>query len=113
MGSNPTPSAILLPSLSSGVHPELYWLYVLQSSKDSRFYTGVTSDLRRRIREHNSGKVRSTRTRCPLFLVYTETFESKTKALAREAYFKTPEGGVLKQQLATQRRNWKTSDQDN
>ncbi len=29
----------------------MYWVYVLQSSKDSRFYTGVTSDLRRRIRD--------------------------------------------------------------
>jgi putative endonuclease len=90
----------------------LYWVYVLQSSKDSRFYTGVTSDLRRRIREHNSGKVRSTKARRPLSLVYTEIFQTKNKAFAREAYFKTPEGGVLKQQLAAQRRNSKTSVQD-
>ncbi len=58
--ANPTPSATLPPSLSSEVHPNLYWVYVLQSSKDSRFYTGVTSDLSRRIRDHNSGNVRST-----------------------------------------------------
>jgi len=74
----------------------LYWVYVLQGSKDSRFYTGVTSDLRRRIREHNSGKVRSTRTRCPLFLVYTETFETKTKALARESLLQNARGRRVK-----------------
>jgi len=47
-----------------------------------------------------------------LSLVYTEVFQTKNEALTREAYFKTPEGGVLKQQLVTQRRNWKTSAQN-
>jgi len=77
----------------------LYWLYVLKSAKDSRLYTGVTCNLQRRIREHNSGKVRSTRTRQPLFLAHHELFQTKSQALARERFFKTPAGGALKQQL--------------
>jgi putative endonuclease len=78
----------------------MHWVYVLRSPKDSRLYTGVTADLRRRIREHNLGKVRSTRSRCPLSLVYYEVFDTRKDALARESYLKTPEGGSLKQILA-------------
>jgi putative endonuclease len=78
----------------------MFWVYVLRSRTDSRLYTGVTGDLHRRFREHNAGKVRSTRVRRPLDLVYFESFETKIEALAREVYFKTPEGGALKQKLA-------------
>ncbi len=80
----------------------IYWVYILRSDRDARLYTGVTSDLPRRLREHNAGKVRSTRARRPLALVYTEVFRTKNEALARETYFKTPEGGTLKQHLAAQ-----------
>ena len=59
----------------------------------------MTADLKRRLREHNSGRVRSTSSRRPLSLVYFETFETKAEALARETYFKTPEGGLTKQRL--------------
>ena len=38
----------------------------------------------------------------PLSLEYTEVFRTKNEALARETYFKTPEGGALKQRLAAQ-----------
>ncbi len=77
----------------------MHWVYVLRSEKDGRLYTGVTSDLPRRLREHRNGSVRSTRARRPLILVYTEEFESKQVAHRRERYLKTPEGGALKQEL--------------
>ena len=80
----------------------IYWVYILRSDRDPRLYTGVTSDLPRRLREHNAGKVRSTRARRPLSLEYTEVYRTKNEALARETYFKTPEGGALKQHLAAQ-----------
>ena len=81
----------------------MHWVYVLRSANDGRLYTGVTSDLRRRLREHNSGKVRSTRNRRPLVLAYKEGFDTRSDALARETYFKTAEGGVLKRRLAGDR----------
>ena len=74
-------------------------LYVLRSLKDGKLYTGVTSNLKRRLAEHNAGKVRSTATRRPLILVYSERFGSRIEAAARERYFKTAEGGKLKQFL--------------
>jgi putative endonuclease len=80
----------------------MFYVYVLVSEKDGNLYTGVTSDLARRLNEHQHGKVRSTKGRRPLRLVYKEEFDAKHEALAREAYFKTAEGGVLKRRLLSE-----------
>jgi len=85
------------------------WLYVLRSEKDSRLYTGIASDLVRRLREHNQGKVKSTRARRPLVLAYSERFATKSEARTRELYFKTPEGGVLKRKLVERAKTGDTS----
>ena len=79
-------------------------LYILESERDGNLYTGITSDVQRRLREHNAGRVRSTKSRRPLRLIYIEDFSSRSEAFARESYFKTPEGGVLKQRLVAHRR---------
>ncbi len=80
----------------------MYYVYVLKSLKDGNLYTGVTTDLRRRLRDHNAGKTKSLRARRPLRLVFSETYPSRGVALARERFFKTPTGGVLKQKLVTE-----------
>jgi len=69
-----------------------FFTYVLQSKKDGKFYTGFTSDLGKRIIEHNSGKVNSTRMRMPLELVYFEYCLNINDALHREKYLKTTYG---------------------
>ena len=68
------------------------FLYILKSSKDSKRYIGVTSDLQRRIIEHNSGLVKSTKHRKPMELIYVEEFNSKTEAMNREKFFKSGKG---------------------
>ena len=80
----------------------MYYVYVLKSLKDGNLFTGVTANLRRRLREHNTGKTKSLRARRPLRLVFTEAYPSKRQALARERFFKTPAGGVLKQELVAE-----------
>jgi putative endonuclease len=50
----------------------MFYVYVLQSEKDTNFYTGFTNNLKKRINEHNLGKVNSTKSRLPLKLVYYE-----------------------------------------
>ncbi|OGU57781.1 MAG: hypothetical protein A2V66_01340, partial [Ignavibacteria bacterium RBG_13_36_8] len=50
------------------------------------------SNLQRRLTEHNLGKVKSTRNRKPLELIYHEEFSSKSEALKREQFFKTHKG---------------------
>jgi len=78
-----------------------HYVYILQSKKDKNFYTGSTADLRKRVKEHNNGKVKSTKHRPPLKLVYYEAYLLKEDAEAREKYLKTSMGKrVLKKQLA-------------
>ncbi len=80
----------------------MHYVYVLRSLRDGNFYTGVTNDLKRRLGEHQAGKTRSLRARRPLQMVYKEAYRSRSEALARERFFKTPAGGVLKQRLVAE-----------
>lgn len=57
--------------------------------RDGSLYTGWTNNIDRRIRMHNEGKgAKYTRARRPVELVYLETFDSKEKAMSREARIK-------------------------
>jgi len=66
----------------------MFYTYVLVSS-DGKHYIGSTSDLKRRVNQHNAGNVSSTKSRGVMKLVYYEACLSKEKAQAREQYFKT------------------------
>lgn len=70
----------------------MYYTYVIQSNKDRRFYTGFTKDLRNRLKEHNIGKVPSTKSRGPFALVYYEACLNEQDATAREKYLKSGMG---------------------
>jgi len=70
----------------------MYYVYVLQSLKDKRFYTGFTDNLDRRIEEHNNKQEPSTKSRVPFRLVYFEGCLSKKDAIAREKQLKTGKG---------------------
>lgn len=77
-----------------------YFVYVLESYIDGRLYKGQTSDIEKRIIEHNSGKTKSTKGYKPWKLVYFETFETRDEAVIREKYFKTGIGReFLKEKL--------------
>lgn len=79
----------------------MYYVYILQSLKDKKWlYKGSTSDLKRRLTEHNSGKNFSTVPYAPLKLIYYEAYTLKSDAEAREKYLKTSTGmRVIKKQL--------------
>ena len=78
----------------------MFYTYVLYSLKDSRLYTGYTSDLKRRISEHNNGNVSSTKYRRPLLLIYFEGCLSEMDAKIREKYLKSGNGkSYLKNRL--------------
>ena len=79
----------------------MYYTYVLYSVRDGRWYTGATRNLRERVREHESGRVRSTRHRRPFRLIYYEACLSEADARRRERYLKTGRGKrYLRQRLA-------------
>jgi putative endonuclease len=71
---------------------KFYYTYVLHSLKDDNHYTGYTSNLKGRLKQHNDGEVRSTQYRRPLELVYFEACRSMNDALHREKYLKTAYG---------------------
>ncbi|MDD2829142.1 MAG: GIY-YIG nuclease family protein [Sulfuricurvum sp.] len=66
-----------------------YSLYILQCN-DGTYYTGITSELVRRINEHNTSTkgAKYTRNRRPVVLVYHETYPDKSSALKREVQIK-------------------------
>ena len=70
----------------------MYYVYVLLSEKDGRFYTGSTNDLKRRLDEHNAGKVESTKRRKPFKPIYYEACIDEKDARKREKYLKSGMG---------------------
>jgi len=66
----------------------MYYFYVLQSELDKKLYYGQTTDLRKRLAEHNEGQVPSTKQRRPLEIIYYEAYNSKELAIKRERVVK-------------------------
>ena len=66
-----------------------WFVYVLRCADDS-LYTGVTTDIQRRVREHNTlaAGAKYTRVRRPVQLVYTESCIGRSEAQKREAAIK-------------------------
>jgi len=80
----------------------MYYTYVIQSTKDHQWYTGMTADLRSRMANHLKGRVRSTSHRHPLRLVYYEACLNEADGRRRERYLKSGEGKrYLQQRLPT------------
>ena len=66
----------------------MYYVYILKSKKDSRLYTGFTTDLRQRVAEHNNGKSSYAKNFRPWKLIYYEAYLSKKDAQQREKNLK-------------------------
>jgi len=78
----------------------MFYTYFLQSEIVDETYIGYTSDLRKRIKEHNSGFNPSTKRYKPWKLVYYEACLNKDDARRREGYLKTTQGSrLLKRRL--------------
>ena len=76
-----------------------YFVYILKSKKDGALYTGYTADLKERLKAHNSGKVRSTKSKIPWDIVYFERHPSLESVLTRERYLKSSKSKRLKESL--------------
>jgi putative endonuclease len=62
----------------------MHYVYVLACA-DGTFYTGYTTDVERRVAEHNAGEgANYTRGRTPVEPVHVETFETRSAAMSRE-----------------------------
>ena len=67
----------------------MWFVYILRCS-DGSLYTGITTDIERRVKEHNGAKNGSkcSRSRLPVELVYQEEMPDRSRALKREAEIK-------------------------
>ena len=78
----------------------MFYTYVLQCG-DGKMYVGSTVDLRRRMLEHQTGRVTATASRLPIVLEYYEACHSERAARLREKQLKTGFGrAYLKRRLA-------------
>ena len=64
------------------------WNVYILECKDGSLYTGVTTDVKRRFKEHKNKATRYTRSHPPRKITYTENFPTQSQALKREAEIK-------------------------
>ncbi|HFE63577.1 MAG TPA: GIY-YIG nuclease family protein [Caldithrix sp.] len=69
-----------------------YFTYALFSLKDGEIYIGQCRNISNRLKEHNRGKVRSTRSRRPLVIFYFAELKTREEALELEKKWKTAAG---------------------
>jgi putative endonuclease len=67
----------------------MYYVYVIESQENRDLYKGFTTDVNKRLKEHNNGQTPSTRSAVPWRLVYCEVFLDKMDAMEREKYLKS------------------------
>ena len=70
----------------------IYFVYIIQSKKDGSKYTGVTNNILRRMKEHNSGRAQYSATKMPFVLKWYCGFSDRTKAYDFEKYLKSHSG---------------------
>ena len=69
-----------------------FYVYVLESMKDSKRYIGYTHNLKKRLEEHRNSRSFATKFRRPLELIYFEGCLHSEDAKRRERYLKTTQG---------------------
>ncbi|MBI5456942.1 GIY-YIG nuclease family protein [Candidatus Kaiserbacteria bacterium] len=75
----------------------MWVVYFLKSTSKRWYYVGSTNDLERRVKQHDLGRVRSTKNHCPFLLVHTLEFGSEAEARAFERRIKKQR--LLKEQI--------------
>jgi len=73
----------------------MFYAYILKSQTFGTHYYGSTEDLNKRLIDHNSGKVKYTKSRRPWFMHYSEAYDTRSEAYKREKFFKSIDGYVF------------------
>lgn len=69
-----------------------FYIYIIESLIDGKYYIGYTDNLKKRIKEHEHGHNLSTKLRLPFKLIYYEACLSQKDAKRREKYLKSTQG---------------------
>lgn len=67
----------------------MFFVYAINSITRNYIYVGLTNNLERRLREHNSGSNKTTKPYIPFELIITESFNTRIEARVREKYLKS------------------------
>ncbi|MEK7612640.1 MAG: GIY-YIG nuclease family protein [Patescibacteria group bacterium] len=70
----------------------MFWVYALKSVVRNYIYVGLSSNVERRLREHNSGKLRTSKPYRPFNLIYKKEFATRAEARDEEKRLKTGSG---------------------
>jgi len=76
----------------------MYFVYAIKSISRNYIYVGMSENLERRLKQHNNGTNKVTKTYRPFVLLLSEEFESRELARIREKYLKS---GIGKEYLMT------------
>jgi predicted GIY-YIG superfamily endonuclease len=69
-----------------------YSVYILLNKLRTQTYTGVASDVEERLKEHNDGKVLSSRPYRPYEMIHVETYSTLKEARQKELFYKSTTG---------------------
>lgn len=67
----------------------MFYTYILMSLSSGRYYIGSCENIEKRIKQHNTGKEKSTKGFVPWKLVHKESFNSRSNAVIRERQLKS------------------------
>lgn len=86
----------------------MYYTYALKSRIRNYIYVGITSNIKRRLFEHNSGKNKTTKPYAIFDLIFLEKYDTRPEARKREKYLKSGIGkeGLKKYKNMPEWRNW-------
>ena len=79
-----------------------FFVYILLNP-EGRFYIGQTADVKLRLKRHNSGQVRWTKSRGPWEVVYSEEYPTRLEAMAKEKGLKALKSKEALRRLVAQR----------
>ena len=74
----------------------MYYVYLARCIKDKSYYTGTTTDLKRRFNEHNNGSARYTSSKGIFILIWYCAFSNKQAAYDFEKYLKSGSGTAFR-----------------
>jgi len=74
-------------------------VYIIKSLKDNSYYIGHTSDLNKRIAEHNRGKSKYTKAKKPWYIIHSEMYDTRKDAMQRESEIKKQKSRIYIEKL--------------
>ncbi len=77
----------------------MFYVYILKSKKDNSQYIGLSQNIEERLKEHNAGRVKSTKPGRPWSLLYKEPCATRLDARKREKYLKSAAGRRFRRKI--------------